>query len=114
MDILITPAPISPLRHHDDRRHDHAPVLTRDPAHPHPHRRAVRHPCGALAATATVEDLRRFQVGQQQASVPVPTMNGIVSALWFFSRRRSTKRSGAVASIDCCATNCRGPPSTEI
>jgi integrase/recombinase XerD len=34
--------------------------------------------------TATTEDLRRFQVDQREAGVPVPTMNSIVSALRFF------------------------------
>ena len=34
--------------------------------------------------TATADDLRRFQVEQQEAGVPVPTMNSIVSALRFF------------------------------
>jgi integrase/recombinase XerD len=34
--------------------------------------------------TATAEDLRRFQVDQDEAGVPVPTMNSIVSALRFF------------------------------
>ena len=34
--------------------------------------------------TATAEDLRRFQVEQREAGVPVPTMNTIVSALRFF------------------------------
>src|ERR1700721_125048 len=34
--------------------------------------------------TATAEDLRRFQVEQREAGVPVPTMNSIVSALRFF------------------------------
>jgi integrase/recombinase XerD len=33
---------------------------------------------------ATAEDLRRFQVEQQDAGVPVPTINSIVSALRFF------------------------------
>ena len=33
---------------------------------------------------ATAEDLRRFQVDQQDAGVPVPTINSIVSALRFF------------------------------
>jgi site-specific recombinase XerD len=33
---------------------------------------------------ATAEDLRRFQVEQQEAGVPVPTINSIVSALRFF------------------------------
>jgi site-specific recombinase XerD len=34
--------------------------------------------------TATADDLRRFQVEQQDAGTPVPTMNSIVSALRFF------------------------------
>ena len=34
--------------------------------------------------TATADDLRRFQVGQQDDGVPVPTVNRIVSALRFF------------------------------
>src|SRR4029077_1304879 len=34
--------------------------------------------------TTTADDLRRFQVEQQEAGVPVPTMNSIVSALRFF------------------------------
>ena len=34
--------------------------------------------------TATTDDLRRFQVEQRDAGVPVPTMNSIVSALRFF------------------------------
>jgi integrase/recombinase XerD len=33
--------------------------------------------------TATADDLRRFQVAQRKAGVPVPTMNAIVSALRF-------------------------------
>ena len=39
---------------------------------------------GRLPDTATAEDLRRFQVEQREAGVPVPTMNSIVSALRFF------------------------------
>lgn len=34
--------------------------------------------------TATAEEVRRFQVEQQDTGVPVPTMNSIVSALRFF------------------------------
>ncbi len=34
--------------------------------------------------TATVEDLRRFQVEQQETGVPVPTMSTFASALRFF------------------------------
>jgi len=33
---------------------------------------------------ATADDLRRFQVEQREAGVPVPTQNSIVSALRFF------------------------------
>ncbi|WP_244561620.1 phage integrase N-terminal SAM-like domain-containing protein [Mesorhizobium australicum] len=39
--------------------------------------------------TATSDDLRRFQIEQQEDGVPVPTMNSIVSALRFFLRIRS-------------------------
>ena len=39
---------------------------------------------GRSPDTATAEDLRRFQIEQREAGVPVPTMNGIVSALRFF------------------------------
>ncbi|WP_170003090.1 tyrosine-type recombinase/integrase [Pseudopontixanthobacter vadosimaris] len=34
--------------------------------------------------TATAEDLRRFQIEQREAGMPVPTMNSIVAALRFF------------------------------
>jgi hypothetical protein len=34
--------------------------------------------------TATADDLRRFQIEQQEDGIPVPTMNSIVSALRFF------------------------------
>ena len=33
--------------------------------------------------TASAEDIRRFQIEQQQAGVPAPTMNSIVGALRF-------------------------------
>lgn len=39
---------------------------------------------GRRPDTATADDLRRFQVEQQDAGTPVPTMNSIVSALRFF------------------------------
>jgi hypothetical protein len=35
---------------------------------------------GRSPDTATAEDLRRFQIEQREAGVPVPTMNSIVSA----------------------------------
>jgi hypothetical protein len=34
--------------------------------------------------TATADDLRRLQIKRQDDSVPVPTLNSIVSALLFF------------------------------
>lgn len=39
---------------------------------------------GRRPDTATAEELRRFQVEQREAGVPVPTLNAIVSALRFF------------------------------
>jgi site-specific recombinase XerD len=39
---------------------------------------------GRSPDAASAEDLRRFQVEQREAGVPVPTMNSIVSALRFF------------------------------
>ena len=39
---------------------------------------------GRSPDTATAEELRRFQVHQQETGVPVPTTNSIVSALRFF------------------------------
>lgn len=38
---------------------------------------------GRSPDTATIDDLRRFQIEQQNDGVPVPTMNSIVSALRF-------------------------------
>lgn len=39
---------------------------------------------GRSPHTATAEDLRRFQIEQQDTGVPAPTMNSIVAALRFF------------------------------
>jgi integrase/recombinase XerD len=39
---------------------------------------------GRSPHTAMAEDLRRFQIEQQEADVPVPTMNSVVAALRFF------------------------------
>ena len=39
---------------------------------------------GRSPHTATSEDIRRFQIEQQEAGVPAPTMNSIVAALRFF------------------------------
>jgi hypothetical protein len=42
---------------------------------------------GRSPHTATAEDIRRFQIEQQDAGVPAPTMNSIVAALRFFFTR---------------------------
>jgi site-specific recombinase XerD len=39
---------------------------------------------GRSPDTATADDLRWFQIEQQDDGVPIPTMNSIVSALRFF------------------------------
>ena len=39
---------------------------------------------GRSPHTASAEDVRQFQIEQQQAGVPAPTMNSIVAALRFF------------------------------
>ena len=39
---------------------------------------------GRSPATATAEDLRRFQLSQTEAGLGAPTVNGAVSALRFF------------------------------
>ena len=84
MDVHIPAVPVSPLRQRliDDlnmRRFSHETQ-----------RNYIRD-VGRFASflgrppdTATAEDLRRFQVDQREAGVPVPTMNSIVSALRFF------------------------------
>lgn len=83
MNDLDAAAPISPLRQRliDDmtmRRFSHETQRNylRDIA-----RLATF--LGRSPGTATAEDLRRFQVEQREAGVPVPTMNSIVAALRF-------------------------------
>ncbi|WP_228391267.1 phage integrase N-terminal SAM-like domain-containing protein [Komagataeibacter medellinensis] len=39
---------------------------------------------GRSPHTATAEDVRQFQIAQNAAGMPTPTMNAIVSALRFF------------------------------
>lgn len=84
MNELISIAPVSPLRQRliDDMNMRHFSRET--------HRNYIRD-VGRFATflgrppdTATAEDLRRFQVEQREAGVPVPTMNSVVSALRFF------------------------------
>jgi arylformamidase len=67
-----------------DRRHEHATFLTRNAAQLSPRHRRLATFLGRSPDTATADDLRRFQIEQQQDGVPVPTMNSIVSALRFF------------------------------
>lgn len=61
---------------------------------------------GRAPDTATAEDLRRFQVEQREAGVPVPTMNSIVSAL------RCAAMSGMVSLVSGLKV-CRCP-STNV
>lgn len=80
----VLDAPISPLRQRliDDMT---APVQPGDAAQLS---RRCRAPGDITSLwrspdTATIDDLRRFQIEQQEDGVPVPTMNSIVAALRF-------------------------------
>src|SRR3546814_21038755 len=46
---------------------------------------------GRSPHTARAEEVRQFQIDQQPAGVPVPTMNSIVSALRFFFTAKLTR-----------------------
>jgi site-specific recombinase XerD len=84
MNDVIPAAPISPLR---QRLIDDMNVRRFSPETQRNYIRDVGRFAtfvGRSPATATAEDLRRFQVEQREAGVPVPTMNSIVSALRFF------------------------------
>ena len=81
---VISATPVSPLRQRliDDMNMRHFSRETQ--------RNYIRD-VGRFAAflgrppdTATSEDLRRFQVEQREAGMPIPTMNSVVSALRFF------------------------------
>lgn len=83
MNELISLTPVSPLRQRliDDMNVRHFSRETQ--------RNYIRD-VGRFATflgrppdAATAEDLRRFQIEQREAGVPVPTMNSIVSALRF-------------------------------
>jgi len=84
MNELILAAPVSPLRQRliDDM---HVRRFSRETQ-----RNYIRDVgrfatfLGRSPDTATANDLRRFQVEQRDAGVPVPTLNSIVSALRFF------------------------------
>ena len=53
---------------------------------------------GRSPATATADDVRRFQIEQRDAGVPTPTMNSIVSALRFlFTHTHRPARPGTQA-----------------
>ena len=84
MDILIPAAPISLLR---QRLIDDMTMREFSRATQTNYIRDVGRFATFLARrpdTATAEDVRRFQVEQREAGVPLPTMNAIVSALRFF------------------------------
>ena len=84
MNELIQIGPISPLRQRliDDMTMRHFSMETQ---------RNYLRDVGRFATwlgrsphTASAEDIRQFQIEQQQAGVPAPTMNSIVGALRFF------------------------------
>lgn len=84
MNDLVPITPVSPLRQRliDDMNMRHFSYETQ--------RNYIRDVSrfatflGRPPDTATAEDLRRFQVEQREAGMPVPTMNSVVSALRFF------------------------------
>ena len=55
---------------------------------------------GRSPHTATAEDIRRFQIEQQDAGVPVPTMNSIVAALRFFITHTLDRRRRRSVAAD--------------
>ena len=67
-----------------DRRHEPAPLRARDPTQLSARHRTTCQLSREAPDTASVDDLRRFQIWQQSEGVPVPTMNSVVSALRFF------------------------------
>lgn len=64
---------------------------------------------GRSPHTATAEDIRRFQIEQQEAGVPAPTMNSIVAALRFFFTH-TLDRPGLVRSGDQESSHDQVPP----
>jgi integrase/recombinase XerD len=100
MDVLIPAAPISPLR---QRLVDDMPM--RRFVH-ETQRNYIRDVdsfatfLGRSPATATVEDVRLFQVKQQDAGVPVPTMYGIVSVLRFLFTHTLDRRTSPASSCE--------------
>jgi len=84
MDETIRTAAISPLR---QRLIDDMNVRRFSRATQHNYIRDVGRFAtflGHSPDTATVDDVRRFQIEHRDAGVPAPTMNSIVSALRFF------------------------------
>ena len=59
--------------------------------------------------TATAEDVRRFQIEQLDAGVPVPTMNSNVSALRFFLLYTTTRTNAVCTASKTCA----GPETSQ-
>lgn len=79
MTVIIPSAPISPLR---QRLIDDMTMRRFSRATQRNYIRDVGRFAtflGRSPDTATAEDIRRFQVDQREAGVPVPTMNSIVS-----------------------------------
>jgi integrase/recombinase XerD len=84
MTTILPDVPVSPLRQKliDDMTMRHFSAATQ--------RNYIRD-VGRFASflrrspdTATIDDVRQFQLAQSEAGVPVPTMNAVVSALRFF------------------------------
>jgi integrase/recombinase XerD len=84
MTTILPKTPVSPLRQRliDDMNMRHFSMATQ-----RNYIRDVERFASFLRRsldTATTEDVRRFQLAQSEADVPVPTMNSVVSALRFF------------------------------
>lgn len=62
---------------------------------------------GRSPDTATTDDLRRFQIEQQDDRISVPTMNSIVSALRFFFTGRPAPTWRASSFVWCTRAVCR-------
>lgn len=67
---------------------------------------------GRSLDAATADDLRRFQIEQQDDGVPIPTMTSIVSALRFFFTQTLDRPDLARSLTDmACRTRGRSPSS---
>lgn len=99
--------PYRPAAPTADRRHEHAAFLTGDATQPYPRHRAPGDFAWASTRYSDTDDLRRFQIEQQEDGVPIPTMNSIVSALRFFFThtldRQNRAAHGAIAPTSAIA-----------